>query len=388
MARRKAIVGFLGAVLLAGACREPISPENNPGPAPSSLTPAFAVLAPGSSRITLNQVNGSLYYSDATFIRKGFNPTNPHRGDAIVATFYWVGGPGTNIITSVTDMLTDANFTPVGNTYTLVDFVSSGGISMATYVATNAQNFPDPNSPAQNDILAVQATFSQPITDGGVTLSSWSGVNSVAAYSLGAHGASSGAAAGVMTVGPGPLSIGDGAMTYAVTASNVLVGRDAPAGFSNVSAQSDGIIVAESDYQLHSGVGTINPQWTWYFPDAAQGGYVTTALVMNPPLHLGFAVQPVTTLPMLAIPAVQVQVLDALGNRVTSFNGTVTVAIGHNGGTVLPGTLSGTKTVTVVNGVATFSDLSIDQPGSGYTLVASPSDGFTVESAPFNIGAF
>jgi hypothetical protein len=40
-----------------------------------------------------------------------------------------------------------------------------------------------------------------------------------------------------------------------------------------------------------------------------------------------------------------------------------------------------------VNGVATFSDLSIDQPGNGYTLVASVPNMFTGESAPFNIGA-
>jgi hypothetical protein len=44
--------------------------------------------------------------------------------------------------------------------------------------------------------------------------------------------------------------------------------------------------------------------------------------------------------------------------------------------------------VTAVNGVATFSDLSIDQPGNGYTLVVSASSAFGAESIPFNIGAF
>jgi hypothetical protein len=87
-------------------------------------------------------------------------------------------------------------------------------------------------------------------------------------------------------------------------------------------------------------------------------------------------------------PSVQVAVVDAMGNRVTSFTGQVTVAIGHNGGTVAPGTLSGTKTVNIVNGVGTFADLSIDQPGSGYTLVATVPNVVSVESAPFNIGAF
>ena len=79
--------------------------------------------------------------------------------------------------------------------------------------------------------------------------------------------------------------------------------------------------------------------------------------------------------------------LDALGNPATSFNGPVTIAIGHNGGLLLPGTLSGTKTVNAVNGVATFADLSIDQPGNGYTLVVSGSGLTGAESAAFNIGA-
>jgi hypothetical protein len=51
----------------------------------------------------------------------------------------------------------------------------------------------------------------------------------------------------------------------------------------------------------------------------------------------------------------------------------------------LPGTLSGTKTVNAVNGVATFSDLSIDQVGNGYTLTVTSAGIIGAESAPFNI---
>ncbi|PYO37871.1 MAG: hypothetical protein DMD29_14675, partial [Gemmatimonadetes bacterium] len=129
------------------------------------------------------------------------------------------------------------------------------------------------------------------------------------------------------------------------------------------------------------------PRWTWYF--SSPSSWLATALTLNPPLHLGFTVQPSTTLPLLTIqPAVQVTVLDAFGNRNTSYTGQVTIAIGHNGGLLAPGTLSGTKTVTVVNGVATFSDLSIDEPGNGYTLVVSGPTLTGAESTPFDIGAF
>ena len=59
-----------------------------------------------------------------------------------------------------------------------------------------------------------------------------------------------------------------------------------------------------------------------------------------------------------------------------------------SGGVLLPGTLSGTTTVPVVNGIATFSDLSIDQPGNGYTLRVTATGLLGAESAAFNIGAF
>ena len=49
------------------------------------------------------------------------------------------------------------------------------------------------------------------------------------------------------------------------------------------------------------------------------------------------------------------------------------------------GTLSGTKTVAAVNGAATFSDLSIDQPGIGYTLVVTSSSLRGTASASFNV---
>jgi hypothetical protein len=80
--------------------------------------------------------------------------------------------------------------------------------------------------------------------------------------------------------------------------------------------------------------------------------------------------------------------VDDQGNPLTGFTGSASITIGHNGGVLLPGTLSGTKTVPVANGVARFSDLSIDQVGNGYTLVVSAPGATSAESTPFNIGPF
>ena len=75
---------------------------------------------------------------------------------------------------------------------------------------------------------------------------------------------------------------------------------------------------------------------------------------------------------------------DANGNVETSDNATqVSLAIGTN---PAGGTLSGGAAVTVASGVATFSGLSIDKAGTGYTLTASSTPSYTgATSAAFNI---
>jgi alpha-tubulin suppressor-like RCC1 family protein len=101
------------------------------------------------------------------------------------------------------------------------------------------------------------------------------------------------------------------------------------------------------------------------------------------PAKLVFAVQPSTTAPGKQInPGVQLAVLDPQGNLVESASTSVTLAIGTNPS---GGSLSGTASTAVVNGIATFSDLSIDTPGTGYTLTASATGLNGASSAAFVI---
>ena len=104
-----------------------------------------------------------------------------------------------------------------------------------------------------------------------------------------------------------------------------------------------------------------------------------------------FTTQPSTTAATSAItPAVVVSVEDALGNVETTGNAgatdSITVAIGTNPGSA---TLSGTTTVTAAGGQASFSTLSINKTGNGYTLTAAdgtaPDSAFTATSAALNI---
>src|SRR5262249_16940864 len=80
-------------------------------------------------------------------------------------------------------------------------------------------------------------------------------------------------------------------------------------------------------------------------------------------------------------PAVTVRIVDPY-NNLTNSTASVSLAMGSNPS---GGTLSGTTTKAAVAGVATFSDLSIDKKGIGYTLLASSSGLTGATSNAFNI---
>ena len=115
---------------------------------------------------------------------------------------------------------------------------------------------------------------------------------------------------------------------------------------------------------------------------ATSGAFAITA---GPATRLGFTVHPRSARTGVVIsPAVQVAIQDAFGNAVATATNLVTAALGNNPG---GGTLSGTTTASPINGRATFSDLSIDKAGTGYTLAASATGLIDATSIAFNINA-
>ena len=97
---------------------------------------------------------------------------------------------------------------------------------------------------------------------------------------------------------------------------------------------------------------------------------------------LAFFVQPNSSTAGQAIsPAVEVVAKDSLGNTDSTFTGAVTVSLASN---PAGGSLSGTTTTRAAAGIARFSDLVIDKPGT-YTLSASTSDVTTVTSNAFTV---
>lgn len=103
--------------------------------------------------------------------------------------------------------------------------------------------------------------------------------------------------------------------------------------------------------------------------------------------HLAFTTQPggaQTGSPLSPQPVVRAE--DVNGALVASFSAPISLTFGANPGGA---TLGGTTTVTAVNGVATFTDLSANAAGVGDTLIAASAGlGLTsATSAPFTITA-
>ena len=195
---------------------------------------------------------------------KGFDGGNPSPGDAIIATFVWVGSA---TIDSVTDVKTTNPYTPIGNKYTLVESATSGGISMATYMATNV------TVPTDGTVHAVRANLSQAVTDGGVSITSWTGVAPVFAQAAGAHSHAFGAGEAPTTAAPGPVDVGSGELIYAFTMANVSVGLDKPLaqGFTDIGDGSDANVRIDAMYRAPGSASTgVNPQWTWMFNSPGQ----------------------------------------------------------------------------------------------------------------------
>ncbi|HSD31086.1 MAG TPA: hypothetical protein VLB49_04195, partial [Gemmatimonadales bacterium] len=110
-----------------------------------------------------------------------------------------------------------------------------------------------------------------------------------------------------------------------------------------------------------------------------------TASAQGVAARLVFTVQPSAAAVETKIkPAVQVTVQDSSGQTVTSFTGNVTLAITEGTGNE-EAELTGTATVAAVAGVADFPDLSIDEPGSAYTLTATAPGVTAATSAAFDI---
>jgi hypothetical protein len=114
--------------------------------------------------------------------------------------------------------------------------------------------------------------------------------------------------------------------------------------------------------------------------DGIDGG--TTLQVTQKVTGLRFATPPMTTQTGVTIADVQVALHDARDHPVAAATNAVTVGLApHAAG----GTLTGTRTINAVGGVANFYDLKIEPAASGHRLVATSGSFASATSSPFDI---
>ena len=118
--------------------------------------------------------------------------------------------------------------------------------------------------------------------------------------------------------------------------------------------------------------------------DVERGDIVVRQPTPGEPAALTFTVPPTNVLGDVPIhPPVRLAVVDASGNTVVSFGGSVTIRALDADGATVP--LTGATTVTAAGGVAAFQGVGLDRPGKGYKIAAT-ADGLNgVVSGPFDV---
>jgi hypothetical protein len=144
-----------------------------------------------------------------------------------------------------------------------------------------------------------------------------------------------------------------------------------PTDFHDITTGGNGGYSAGPGYDEVTGLGS--PIANLLVPDLAGYGMPYQLVVTAQPLGSTTAGNPF---------GVTVKVESPSGQLIAGATGTVTLSLASGpGGTALNGTL----TATINQGVATFSGLSIDQAGTGYTLLISGNQLDSATSAAFDV---
>jgi len=109
----------------------------------------------------------------------------------------------------------------------------------------------------------VQAGLSASVTEGGVMLSAYSGVQPTYAQAVEAHHARSGSGASTTMADPNSVAVAAGGLAYGVTVANasVIVDRPRPP-FTPVAQVSDTMMKADGEYALQATARSVDPRWT------------------------------------------------------------------------------------------------------------------------------
>jgi uncharacterized delta-60 repeat protein len=127
-------------------------------------------------------------------------------------------------------------------------------------------------------------------------------------------------------------------------------------------------------------------EYTLIATDGTDTSVTSLTFTISPPLanKLAFVTEPASASTTTGLGTIKIDVENNAGTLLTSDDSDVTLSIATG---TAGATLSGTTTVAAVNGVATFSNLSIATAGTNYTLTASDGSDVPANSSVFSITA-
>jgi hypothetical protein len=389
----------------SGATLSPVSFRlrdqfGNPTTGTNAVT--IALTTPGGAALggtpTRNAVSGTVTFNDLTVDKANtYTLTASGAGltSAVTNSFVISAGTASRIAAVAGDNLSGLVSQPTSTPPKVLVTDDAGNPVSGASVTFSVQTGGGSISPA-GPVSTDQNGFAAP---SAWTLGAAAGDNTVKAALAGgasvvftAHGASGTAAAIVAQSGGGETAaVGTAVTPFVVKVTdannNPVEGATVNWALTNASAASatthtgsDGT----SSYAMTLGHTAGAASATASVAGVATGATFTATATAGPAAQLVFTVQPSNATSASAIiPAVVVALRDQYGNATAATNN-VTMAIGTNPST---GSLSGTRTVAAVNGSATFSNLSIDKAGTGYTLSATSAGLTGTTSTAFNVGA-
>jgi hypothetical protein len=174
-----------------------------------------------------------------------------------------------------------------------------------------------------------------------------------------------------------------------VSVNGIAITAELVSGPPGSSLQGNPTVATNGGLATFTNLAIVGPagSYTLNFTGADLTGITSSpvTLTIGSAAQLAFTTQPTSTTAGAAItPPVQVTIQDAQGQRVSTATNAVTISLSSNPAAA---TLGGTLTVNAVNGIATFSNLTLNRAGTGYALRATASGLTAATSSSFNVAA-
>ena len=356
-----------------------LNPNNPTAPIVSHHLPGGTFPA---TPIGITSADGSLWYTDPSNNAIGkLDPQNPSSPPAELTVSPSTGLIGINALSS------QIVSTPDGNLwFTEAAFDTSGKIT------SSAVGIYHPTTGTWSEIALPNSAGKEPLgitvgPDGNIWLTEYVNGGSSAALAtinVSTHAVTEyplSAPTGGKTPLPYRITSGPDGNVWYTDAANSLIGSINLTSKAVQTQQIPTTSVTPDPNGIVSG-----PDGNLWFADGAGdvgrlalAPQATHLLVYNqPPYQLPASLSPGTPFTVVAYAAT------SLGGLETTFSGNITISLANNPG---GSTLGGTTTVAAKGGVATFTGLTLNNPGAGYTLQVSGGGLTPATTTPFTVQA-